>query len=356
MKPRFLRLSAPGAAALSCWRLESSDCERERLFGPAAAGRPRRLRVGPPAAPFDEGLLLVERGEAELHLHGGEGVARALRSWLGSEDWEERAPQAAPSGAPRWPEAAEAQQRFFHADSPLAARAWCAFAARGAAPGCWSELCALAAPQRAETARSWLRGAEWARLLERPPAIAIAGPANAGKSSLFNAWLGSPRATVADAPGTTRDPIGERLRLGAGEDAWEVRLLDTAGLWEDAAGVDAAAGMRAEAVLAGAWRRLWVFDAAAAPDPRAVRAYVRHAQPADLRLLARCDLGVVWEPERVLGGAWTRGSLRAEGGELPRRLAAALQAQPGPSPAAEEPFPFGEELRERLRAVARAGG
>jgi len=56
--------------------------------------------------------------------------------------------------------------------------------------------------------------------------VVIAGAPNAGKSSLFNALLGSARAIVTPVPGTTRDAIEALLDLGP----WPVRLVDTAGL------------------------------------------------------------------------------------------------------------------------------
>lgn len=56
--------------------------------------------------------------------------------------------------------------------------------------------------------------------------IVIAGPTNAGKSSLFNALLGDQRAIVSPSPGTTRDVLRERFFLHH----VAVELLDTAGI------------------------------------------------------------------------------------------------------------------------------
>jgi len=56
--------------------------------------------------------------------------------------------------------------------------------------------------------------------------LVIAGPPNAGKSSLFNALLGRERAIVTEVPGTTRDAI-EAYAVIAG---FPFRLVDTAGL------------------------------------------------------------------------------------------------------------------------------
>jgi tRNA modification GTPase len=65
-------------------------------------------------------------------------------------------------------------------------------------------------------------------MLRRGALVVIAGAPNAGKSSLFNAILGSTRAIVTDIPGTTRDAIEAVADVGS----WPVRLVDTAGLRE----------------------------------------------------------------------------------------------------------------------------
>ena len=64
------------------------------------------------------------------------------------------------------------------------------------------------------------------RLLRDGIATAIVGRPNAGKSSLLNALLGYDRAIVTALPGTTRDTIEEKLRLGG----LLLRLTDTAGI------------------------------------------------------------------------------------------------------------------------------
>jgi tRNA modification GTPase len=56
--------------------------------------------------------------------------------------------------------------------------------------------------------------------------VVIAGPPNAGKSSLFNALLGRERAIVTEIPGTTRDA----LEASAVFEGLPFRLVDTAGL------------------------------------------------------------------------------------------------------------------------------
>ncbi|MFL5562299.1 MAG: tRNA uridine-5-carboxymethylaminomethyl(34) synthesis GTPase MnmE [Gemmatimonadaceae bacterium] len=58
--------------------------------------------------------------------------------------------------------------------------------------------------------------------------VVLAGPPNAGKSSLFNALLGDARALVTPIPGTTRDAIEAVVDAPR----WPLRLVDTAGLRE----------------------------------------------------------------------------------------------------------------------------
>ena len=61
--------------------------------------------------------------------------------------------------------------------------------------------------------------------LRNLPHVVLAGNPNAGKSTLFNALLGTQRAVVSSISGTTRDAIAELVRF----EAKEALLIDVAG-------------------------------------------------------------------------------------------------------------------------------
>ncbi len=107
----------------------------------------------------------------------------------------------------------------------------------------------------------WLRRFEAGRRARERARIVLAGPPNAGKSSLFNALLGQARALVADVPGTTRDYVDAPLTVGP----YAATLVDTAGLREGADAIERAGVALSEDQLAGADVVVWV-EAADEPD------------------------------------------------------------------------------------------
>ncbi|MBP9664345.1 MAG: tRNA uridine-5-carboxymethylaminomethyl(34) synthesis GTPase MnmE [Pyrinomonadaceae bacterium] len=78
--------------------------------------------------------------------------------------------------------------------------------------------------------------------------VAIVGRPNVGKSSLFNALLGTDRAIVTNIAGTTRDQLHERLVI----DNIPISLIDTAGLRDTLDTVESIGVERAKAALADA--------------------------------------------------------------------------------------------------------
>lgn len=93
-------------------------------------------------------------------------------------------------------------------------------------------------------------------LLAEGVPCAIVGRPNVGKSSLLNALLGYDRAIVTSIPGTTRDTLEERLRLGN----VLLRLVDTAGLREADDPVERMGVDRSRSALERARLALLVLD------------------------------------------------------------------------------------------------
>ena len=92
--------------------------------------------------------------------------------------------------------------------------------------------------------------------------VVIAGPPNAGKSSLLNTLSQTDAAIVTPIPGTTRDVLQVDIQV----DGLPVRLVDTAGLRETAEIVEQEGVRRAREQLTQADRVLWVYDGTADLD------------------------------------------------------------------------------------------
>lgn len=90
--------------------------------------------------------------------------------------------------------------------------------------------------------------------------VAIAGPPNAGKSTLLNRLAQREAAIVSPHPGTTRDVIEVHLDL----DGYPLTLLDTAGVRDSNDPVEQEGVRRARERAAAADLVLWLTDASAA--------------------------------------------------------------------------------------------
>jgi tRNA modification GTPase len=109
---------------------------------------------------------------------------------------------------------------------------------------------------RAEVATSLADGGRGERLREGL-VVAIAGPPNAGKSTLLNRLARREAAIVSPHPGTTRDAIEVHLDLCG----YPVTLVDTAGIRDSDDPVEREGVRRAQARADDADLVLWVTDA-----------------------------------------------------------------------------------------------
>ena len=138
--------------------------------------------------------------------------------------------------------------------------------------------------------RHLLARADEGRVIREGRTVVIAGPTNAGKSSLFNRLAGMDRAIVAATPGTTRDLLVEHVDM----EGIPVTLVDTAGLRDAANEVEAEGVRRATLATDGAALTVLVLDRS-----RPLRAH-------DLTLLARTGRGqrVLAANKSDLPAAW----------------------------------------------------
>ncbi len=310
--------------ALSSGRLPSGVAV-VRVSGPDAQAAARLMAGAVPAprhatfkilrdaagAPLDQGLILFFPAPAsatgedivELHLHGGRAVvASVLRTLAGIAGFRPAEPgeftrRAHASGKMDLAEV-EGLADLIAAETEAQRRQALALASGGLSRrvSLWRERLVralmlveatvdfsdegdvpddLSAPARQEAAalcaelRAALVDAERGERVRDGLAIAIAGPPNAGKSTLLNRLAGRDAAIVSHIPGTTRDILEVHLEL-AGQ---AVTLIDTAGLRDTTDEIEAEGVRRARARAATADLVLWLSphdDPAPADLPGAI--------------------------------------------------------------------------------------
>jgi tRNA modification GTPase len=284
------RLPEPRAAALANLRWKEEPLDRALV-----------LRFPGPHSATGEDL-------AELHLHGGRavvaGVLEALAEVEGLRPAEpgEFTRRAFENGRIDLAEA-EGLADLLEAETRSQRRAALAMAggALSRKVEAWRQkLLALAASLEAsldfsdegEVGEAWPPGwagglealtSEMEALLARPPAerlrdgirIVIAGPPNAGKSSLLNALTEREAAITSAVPGTTRDLIEAPVSIAG----IPYVLTDTAGLRDGADEVETIGVERARASIESADLVLWLGDSTGSPDPHRT-----------IRVQSKCDL------------------------------------------------------------------
>ena len=179
--------------------------------------------------------------------------------------------------------------------------------------------------------------------------IAIVGPPNAGKSSLFNAILGRERAIVTPEAGTTRDVVEGAIAIAG----VPVRLLDTAGLGEPRDHIDAEGMRRAQDAIQEGHLLLVVLDGSAPLDREALQVLEQTRERERLVVLSKRDLGCPSDPASLDGAIRT--SVKTENGleELHTRLGKEVKARAG-SDGDEGGLVASLRQLELLKALSRA--
>jgi tRNA modification GTPase len=140
-----------------------------------------------------------------------------------------------------------------------------------------------------------IRDGRAGRVVREGATVVIAGRPNVGKSSLFNALVGTSRAIVTDVAGTTRDLLTERVDV----EGLAITLVDTAGLADAADAIEAEGIRRARQALDVASLTVAVVDGS------------RPIDAGDRELLLAGDGRAVPVISKIdLPRAWPRSDLR----------------------------------------------
>ena len=258
--PAAAVLTPAGRGAVAVVELAGPAAICDELFtaadGRAVSAQPiDRVAFGRWGKDPGEELVLVRTAadRTEIHCHGGTAAVARVLSDL----------ETAGARTVSW------EDRLNTDDGELAAELAAALAAaptvRTAGVLLDQAAGTLARGLADPAAHAGMRGRiEFGRHLIEPWLVVIAGPPNAGKSSLLNRIAGFARAIVSPVAGTTRDAVGVTVAV----DGWPVRLTDTAGLRETRDPLEAAGVAKARDVLNAADA---VIDVADATDPRPAR-------------------------------------------------------------------------------------
>ena len=237
---RFVLLTPVGRSALASWRLEGPGATRavgSHFKGRSRSEDPATWAVGTVrfgtwhlALGKCEEVVVVRVGPHayEVHGHGGSAVARAVQA-----TFEEAGCVEDDSADPAFPVVGPASRQAWR-DLPNVTTPTCAgillAQAKGALDRALDEVAAALDardPSRASDLVSRLIASfRLGRHVLEPFRLQLAGPANAGKSSLFNRWLGYERAITHGEPGTTRDILEAEMVCRG----FPVMLIDGAGL------------------------------------------------------------------------------------------------------------------------------
>lgn len=212
-------LTPPGPGGVAVLSVRGPDA-RERVGALVASALPGAgglcvVRLARGAEDLDEGIVCVRsEGEIELHLHGSPPLVQEIAELLAD---------GAPAPGPLSLEE-RAFERAGAAPSEEGARVLLDQAG-GALRRSLEGLLDLGWEARLRSLEQLVERGRRTRFLLEPPLVVLAGPVNAGKSTLFNVVVGERRVVVSAEAGTTRDAVRAPAVLGA----WPIELVDTAG-------------------------------------------------------------------------------------------------------------------------------
>ena len=258
-------ITPPGRGALAVIHVSGRGARAliTDLFPKEIGPHPRAGKLVADGEAIDEVMVRAVPGftgeeTIEISCHGGNAIVNRILETLQSR------------GARRAPEKdllergvetgyldriqAEAWERLPGALTELAARVL-----QDQAEGALSR--AVASMKGVEEAARLLRSAPLGCALAAPRRVVLAGRPNTGKSMLFNTLVESDRVIVSDVPGTTRDPVRERIAI----EQIPLELVDTAGVEEPRDTLERLSIERTRESVREAHLIVFLFDGVAGP-------------------------------------------------------------------------------------------
>jgi len=196
------------------------------------------------SAALDKVIVCRTRRGIEINIHGGPHIARRsleLLANLGAQPHDCNVDPDGPLNAAhaRWNNPSIGSELL--TILPQARSMLVVAALSSQWSGGLSALAAAGETPRADQLRAAADGLKDIRKLLAPTEVVLAGPPNAGKSTLANVLVGREVSIVHQTAGTTRDWVREPAVIN-GVPIW---LTDTAGLWDAPEGIDSEAVRRA---------------------------------------------------------------------------------------------------------------
>lgn len=192
------------------------------------------------------------------------------------------------------------------------------------------------------------------RIMREGALVALAGPPNAGKSSVLNRLLEEDRAIVSPVSGTTRDTIEESITL----DGICVTLVDTAGIAKPRDDIEREGARRSRRAIARAGLVLLIVDASV-PAAAGLEAMVEGVAPGNVLLVKnKKDLGLHadWRGGHTFQSLSTS-ALTGEGlDSLRKRVRGRVISESDPDPGVVTHARHVEALRRAGDALGRATG
>ncbi len=297
-------ITANTTGAIAIIRVSGPGCGSAlaKVFKPKSATAldtpsPDRLLFGSfrdESGVIDEGIVSVDVDgalivSADLNVHGGLRVTERLLAALQRHGCEVVSGDAGfgPRGDAGWRLSRETEQALACCQTRRAVR----FVARQSRrlKDVWSGSTeADVSDQIPSLLESW----KYARMLIHGATVAVFGPPNAGKSTLINHLADRAELLVSPEPGTTRDWNEVSISL----DGVPVRLVDTAGVRQEADALEREAIRRGLSRVAAADLPLLVLDGSSPVPAALLEEIVGKVDATRLIVVAsKGDLPAVWD-------------------------------------------------------------